>query len=209
MNLRADWEKKMRYRKIVGVGFLVFLVLISFAFAENYSLQYFLAKVTAKPDALSKKDKVELLNQIERLLENAREAHGKVTHNLQTGEIDIRYQEGDFWISKLKEDLKSIDTGKEQVKLLKEKPNHLVGSIKLYKSLKDLSINFNAYNNIPSFSAFVGDLAPELELWGDPVFFQLYLLPLARLKDIEKGPPPKEKAPVPKEKVPVPKGKKP
>lgn len=192
----------MRYRKTVGAGFLIFLGLISFAFAENYSLQYFLAKVTSKPEVLSKNEKVELLKQIDRLLDNTREAHGKVTHNLQTGEIDIRYQEGDFWISKLKEDLKSIDAGKEQVKLLKEKPGHLVGAIKLYKSLKDLSINFNAYNNIPSFSAFVGDLAPELELWGDPVFFQLYLLPLARLKDTDKGTPQKDKPPVPKGKKP-------
>ncbi|MBM4340866.1 MAG: hypothetical protein FJ110_15150 [Deltaproteobacteria bacterium] len=199
----------MRYHKIVGAGFVIFLVLISVAFAENYSLQYFLNKVTSKPDGLLKNEKVELLKQIERLLEKGREAHGKVTHNLQTGEIDIRYQEGDFWISKLKDDLKSIDAGKEQVKLLKEKHNHLVGAVKLYKSLKDLSINFNAYNNIPSFSAFVGDLAPELELWGDPVFFQLYLLPLAHLKDTDKEPPPKQKTPPPKEKAPVPKGKKP
>ena len=187
---------------MIGAGFLVFSSLISFAFAGDYSLQHFLSKVTSKPEALSKNEKVEMLNQINKMLENVREAHGKVTHNLQTREIDIRYQECDFWISKLKEDLKSIDAGKEQVKLLKEKPNHLIGSIRLYKSLKDLSINFNAYNNIPSFSAFVGDLAPELELWADPVFFHLYLLPLARLKDIEKGPPPKEKAPVPKVKKP-------
>jgi hypothetical protein len=192
----------MRYCKIVGAGFLVFLGLISFAVADDYSLQYFVAKVTSKPEALTKNEKVELLKQIDRLLENAREAHDKVTHHLQTGEIEIRYQEGDFWISKLKGDLKSIDTGKEQVKLLKEKPYHLIGTIRLYKSLKDLSVNFNAYNNIPSFSAFVGDLAPELELWGDPVFYQLYLLPLARLKDTEKGPPPKDKAPVPKVKKP-------
>jgi hypothetical protein len=188
--------------KIISAGFLIFLGLISFAFAENYSLQYFLTKVTSKPEALSKKEKVELLNQIDRLLEKALQVHGKVTRDIQTGEIDIRYQEGDFWISKLKEDRKSIEAGMEQVKLLKEKPGHLVGSIRLYKSLKDLSVNFNAYNNMPSFSAFVGDLAPELELWADPVFFQLYLLPLARLKDIEKEPPKKEKMPAPKGKKP-------
>ena len=192
----------MEYRKIMTVGFLIIFGLISFAFAENYSLQYFLTRVTSKPEALSKKEKVELLGQINRLLEKALQVHGKVTRDLQTGEIDIRYQEGDFWISKLKEDRKSIDAGMEQVKLLKEKPVHLVGSIRLYKSLKDLSVNFNAYNNMPSFSAFVGDLAPELELWADPVFYQLYLLPLARLKDSEKGPPQKEKAPMPKGKKP-------
>jgi len=192
----------MEYRKIIVAGFLIFLGLISFAFAEDYSLQYFLTRVTSKSVALSKKEKVELLNQIDRLLEKALQVQGKVTRDLQTGEIDIRYQEGDFWISKLKEDRKSIEAGMEQVKLLKEKPGHLVGSVRLYKSLKDLSVNFNAYNNMPSFSAFVGDLAPELELWADPVFYQLYLLPLARLKDVEKGPPQKEKAPMPKGKKP-------
>ena len=192
----------MEYRKIIVAGFLIFLGLISFAFAEDYSLQHFLTKITSKPDALSKKEKVELLNQIDRLLEQTLQAHGKVTRDIQTGEIDIRYQEGDFWISKLKEDRKSIDAGMEQVKLLKEKPGHLVGSIRLYKSLKDLSVNFNAYNNMSSFSAFVGDLAPELELWADPVFYQLYLLPIARLKDVEKGPPQKEKMPVSKGKKP-------
>ena len=192
----------MKYCKIIIAGFLVFLGLISFAFAEDYSLQYFLTKVSSKPEALSKKEKVELLNQISRLLEQAEQTHSKVTRNIQTGEIDIRYQEGDFWISKLKEDEKSIETGMEQVKLLKTKPGHLVGSVRLYKSLKDLSVNFNAYNNMPSFSAFVGDLAPELELWADPVFYQLYLLPLARLKDVEKRPPQKEKMPVSKGKKP-------
>jgi len=192
----------MEYRKIIVAGLLIFLGLISFAFSENYSLQHFLTKITSKPDALSKKEKVELLDQINRLLEKALQVHGKVTRDLQTGEIDIRYQEGDFWISKLKEDRKSIDAGMERVKLLKQKPSNLAASIGLYKSLKDLSINFNTYNNMPSFSASVGDLAPELELWADPVFYQLYLLPLARLKDIEKGPPPKEKMPAPKGKKP-------
>ena len=190
------------YGKRFFILILSVLMLCSFAFAEDYSLQHFLIKVTSKPEALSKKEKIELLNQINRLLEQALEVHGKVTRDLQTGEIDIRYQEGDFWISKLKEDRKSIEAGMEQVKLLKEKPGHLVGSIRLYKSLKDLSVNFNAYNNMPSFSAFVGDLAPELELWADPVFYQLYLLPLARLKDTEKGPPPKEKKTTPTVKKP-------
>jgi hypothetical protein len=85
--------------------------------------------------------------------------------------------------------------------LLKGKPTDLVASVKLYKSLRDLSANFNAYNNRPSFSALVGDLAPEMELWGDPVFYQLYLLPLAQMKGAEKSPPPKGK-PVPKVKKP-------
>lgn len=192
----------MEYRKIIVVGFLILLGLIPFALAEDYPLQYFITKVNSKSDVLSKKEKDDLLNQIERLCEKTLQVHIKIMRDLQTGVIEMSYQEGDFWISKLKEDRKSIDTGVEQVKLLKEKPNHLVGALRLYKSLKDLSINFNTYNNMPSFSAFVGDLAPELELWADPVFYQLYLLPLARLKDTEKGPPPKEKAPLPKVKKP-------
>jgi hypothetical protein len=85
---------------------------------------------------------------------------------------------------------------------LREKPSHLVPSIKFYKSLKDLSENFNAYNNLPSFSALVGDLAPEIELWADPVFYKLYLLPIARSKDVEVKAVQKEKKPAPKEKRP-------
>jgi len=119
---------------------------------------------------------------------------------IQTGETDVRYQEGRFWVSKLAEDQESIETGMQQIKLLREKPDHLVASIKLYKSLKDLSENFNAYNNLPSFSALVGDLAPEMELWGDPIFYKLYLLPLARSRDIEIKAPQKEKKPLSKER---------
>jgi hypothetical protein len=192
----------MEYRKTVAVVFLIILGLVSFAFAEDYSLKYFLTRVNTKPEVLSRKEKTELLDQMTRLLEKTMQVQSKVISDLQTGVIDIRYQEGDFWISKLKEDRKSIDVGVEQVKLLKEKPDHLVGALLLYKSLKDLSVNFNAYNNMPSFCAFVGDLAPELELWADSVFYPLYLLPLARLKDSEKGPPSKGKSPPPKVKKP-------
>jgi hypothetical protein len=56
---------------------------------------------------------------------------------------------------------------------------------------------------MPLFSAFVGDLAPDIELWADPVFYKLYLLPLAHSKDGE------EKIPSPKEKKPISKDKKP
>jgi hypothetical protein len=200
----GEGEKRMEYRKIMAAGFLIVFGMISFALGEDYSLPYFLTKVASKPEALSQKEKSELLNQIDRLLEQARGAHGKMTRDLQTGEIDLRYQEGEFWISKLKEDEKSIEAGMGQIKLLEEKPGDLVASVRLYKSLKDLSANFNAYNNMASFSAFVGDLAPELELWADPVFYHLYLLPLAQLKDVEKAPPKKEKAPVRKGKKPQP-----
>jgi len=48
----------------------------------------------------------------------------------------------------------------------------------------------------------VGDLAPEIELWADPVFYKLYLLPIARSKDVETKVPQKEKKPAPKEKRP-------
>jgi hypothetical protein len=116
----------------------------------------------------------------------------------------------------LEEDQESIEAGVQQIKLLKEKPTHLMASIKLYKSLRDLSSNFNAYNNMPSFSAWVGDLAPEMELWADPVFYKLHLLPLARSKDAETRALQAEKKPTPKEKKagsidkkPSPKEKKP
>jgi len=112
----------------------------------------------------------------------------------------MEYQEGKFWMNKLEEDRGSIETGMQQLKLLKEKPNHLAGSIKLYKSLRDLSVNFNAYNNMPLLSAYVGDLAPEIELWADPVFYKLYLLSLAASKDrdMDKELPKIEKKPAPK-----------
>ncbi len=192
----------MKYRKVIMINFLIVFCLVSIALSEEYSLTYFLSRITSKPVALSSKERLELLSRIERLLDLARGASQKMTKDLQTGEIDIRYQEGEFWLSKLKEDDKSFQTAMEQIKILKERPGHLVASVGLYKSLKDLSINFNAYNNMSSFSAFVGDLAPELDLWTDPVFYQLYLLPLARLKDAEKGSPQKEKPPVPKGKKP-------
>ncbi len=96
----------------------------------------------------------------------------------------------------------TIEMGIQQIKLLREKPSHLVASVKLYKSLKDLSSNFNGYNNLSSFSASVGDFAPEMELWADPVFYKLCLLPLARSKDVEKELSQKEKKPVVKGKKP-------
>jgi hypothetical protein len=55
---------------------------------------------------------------------------------------------------------------------------------------------------MPSFSALVGDLAPDMELWVDPVFYKLYLLPLAHLKDAGKVFPQKEKKPIRKVKKP-------
>ena len=201
----------MEYRKIFLTGFIIFFGLASFSRAEDYSLQYFLSKASAKTAEPSKKEKTELLNQLNEVIKQAQGIRTKIVQAIQTGETDVRYQEGKFWMSKLEEDQESIEAGIQQIKLLKEKPTHLVASVRLFKSLKDLSSNFNAYNNMPSFSALVGDLAPEMELWADPVFFKLYLLPLARSKDVELKvqTPPKEKTPAAKDKKPAAKDKKP
>ena len=220
----------MRYRRIFLLGVILFLFLTSLARAEDFSLQYFLSKASAKKVELSKKEIAELFNQLEGVIQQAQKIRTKLIQAIQIGETDVRYQEGKFWMSKLEEDKDSIDMAFQQIKLSREKSTPLMASIKLYKSLKDLSSNFNTYNNMPSFSALVGDLAPEMELWVDPVFYKLYLLPLAHAKDAEtkvsqrekkpvtkekkpttseKKPAPKEKKPAPKEKKPAPKEKKP
>jgi hypothetical protein len=41
-----------------------------------------------------------------------------------------------------------------------------------------------------------------MELWADPVFYKVYLVPLARSKDVETKAPPKEKKPAVKDKKP-------
>ena len=192
----------MGYRKIFLVGFILFFGLTSFGKAEDYSLQYFLSKASSKTLELSKKEKTELFNRLEGVVKQAQKIRTKLIQAIQIGETDARYQEGKFWLSKLEGDQESIETGIQQIKLLKAKPGHLVASIKLYKSLKDLSENFNAYNNTSFFSALVGDLAPEMELWADPVFYKLYLLPIARSKDVGVKPVHKEKKPASKEKRP-------
>jgi hypothetical protein len=189
----------MRYRTIFLSGLILFLGLATLGQAEDFSLQYFLSKASAKKVELSKKETAELFNQLEGIIKEAQIIRMKLMQALQIGETDVRYQEGKFWMSKLEEDKDSIDTAFQQIKLSREKSNHLLASIKLYKSLKDLSSNFNAYNNMPSFSALVGDLAPEMELWVDPVFYKLYLLPLAHSKDAETKVPQKEKKPISKE----------
>lgn len=192
----------MGYRKIFLTGLFLFLGMTSLGRAENYTLQYFLSKASSKTVELSKKEKTELFNQLSEVMKQAQGIRTKLIQAVQTGETDVRYQEGKFWMSKLEEDGESIEVGIQQIKSLKEKPTDLVASIKLYKSLKGLSTHFNAYNNLTSFSAFVGDFAPEMELWTDPVFYKLCLLPLARSKDAEKLPPQKEQKPAPKGKKP-------
>jgi hypothetical protein len=192
----------MRYQKRF-LGFVIlFFGLVCFAIAEDYHLQYFLMKISSQTNELSKNERIELLNRIDEIMRQAKQIDSKLMQAIQTGDMEIRYQEGKFWMSKLEEDQGSIENGIQQIKLLREKPTHLVASVKLYKSLKDLSSNFNVYNNMPSFSALVGDLAPEMELWADPVFYKLYLLPLAHLKDAGREPPQKEKKPAPKVKKP-------
>jgi hypothetical protein len=188
-------------RKIIG-GIILFLSLTSLGFAEDYTLQYFLSKASTKEYEPSKKEKTELLNRIDEMLEKTQRVHKNLVQAILGGEITMEYQEGRFWVAKLEADQGSIESGMQQLKLLKEKPNHLAGSIKLYKSLRDLSVNFNAYNNMPLLSAYVGDLAPEIELWADPVFYKLSLLPLAASKEMGTEPPKKEKPPIPKEKKP-------
>jgi hypothetical protein len=191
----------MGYRKSFLGLVILFFGLVFVAYAEDYPLQYFLAKTSSQKNELTQKERTALINRMDEMIRQAQQIHLKLIQAIQTGEMDLRYQEGKFWMSKLEQDKGSIENGIQQIKLLREKPTHLVASIKLYRSLKDISSSFNAYNNIPSFSAFVGDLAPEMELWADPIFYQLYLLPLAYLKDVEKGPSPKKK-PSPKIKKP-------
>ena len=194
-------------------GFLITLALlfslVCFGFAEDYTLKYFLSKASSKTIDLSKKEKTELLNQLDEVMKQGQGIRTKLIQALQTGEADVRYQEGKFWMAKLEEDRDLIESGFHQIKLLRERPTDLIASIKLYKSLKGLSSNFNAYNNLPSFSALVGDFAPEVELWADPVFYELCLLPLARLKDKETKAPQTEKKSVSKDKKPASKEKRP
>ena len=173
----------------------LFFLLASASFTEEYPLQYFMEKSSLKTYDLSKKERTELLNQIERVLEQVKQIQLRLTRAIQEGETDIKYQEGRFWMAKLDEDQGSIDSGAQQVKILREKPLHLVATVKLYKSLKDLSSHFNAYNNLSCFCAYIGDVAPELELWTDPIFYKLYLLPLAQAKSLETKTPAKEKKP--------------
>ncbi|MGZ3569582.1 MAG: hypothetical protein ACXU9W_12420 [Thermodesulfobacteriota bacterium] len=192
----------MKYQKILSVGFILLLGVGSVVRAEENHLQYFLSKASSKGVELSKKEKTDLLNQLDGLMKQAQGVRTKLVQAIQTGETDVRYQEGKFWVSKLEEDQESIETGIQQIKLLREKPGHLVASVRLYKSLRDLSENLNAYNNLSSFSALVGDLAPNMELYADPIFYKLYLLPIARSKEIEIKPPQKEKKPPSREKKP-------
>jgi hypothetical protein len=181
-----NWKKVARWIPLC-------LLLTSASIAEDYSLRYFMEKSSLKTYELSKRERTEMLDRVESMLEKSSEIQLSLTRTIQGGETDIKYQEGRFWMSKLEEDQMTIDSGARQLKVLREKPTQLVAAIRLYKALKDLSFHLNSYNNVPSFSAFIGDVAPELELWADPVFYRLYLLPLAQAKSQETKTPPREK----------------
>ena len=199
--MKGETIAEMEWKRVIG-WIPLFLFLVSGSFADEYGLRFFMEKSSLKTYELSKKERTELLNRVESILGKAREIQLRLTRKIQGGETDIKYQEGSFWMSKLEEDQGTIDSGAQQLGLLKEKPMQLVAAIRLYKSLKDLSFHFNLYNNTPSFSACVGDVAPELELWADPVFYKLYLLPLAQAKSGEAKTPGKEKKPEVKGKKP-------
>ena len=183
--------------------FMLAVILAGFSsvsLAEELTLQYFLAKASSKEGDLSKTEKTELLNRIEEVMGQARQTHQQLIQVMLSGDVTLPFQEGQFWMSKFKEDETSIETGFQQLKLMKDKPSLLAPPILLYKVLRDLASNFNAYNNMSSFSSFVGDVGPELELWADPVFIRLFLLPLLNSKDkeAEAKSPSKEKKPNPK-----------
>jgi hypothetical protein len=199
----GKWGKVMQ-RLLFGILVILSLLWIPTGFGQDYSLQYFLAKTSSKQVEISKQEKTALLNRVGEALEQANQGNAAMMKAIQSGDIEILYHDGKFWMSKLEEDKGSISSGMEQIKNLKEKPTNLIASVILFKNLKDLASNLSSYNNMPSFSAYVGDLAPELELWTDPVFYQLYLLPLAKLRNVEpkiaepKTAPSPEKKPVPK-----------
>jgi hypothetical protein len=181
-----NWKKVARWVPLC-------LLFTSASIAEDYSLRYFMEKSSLKTYELSKRERTEMLDRVESMLEKSKEIQLSLTRTIQRGETDIKYQEGRFWSSKLEEDQMAIDSGARQLKVLREKPTQLVAAIRLYKALKDLSFHLNSYNNVPSFSAVIGDVAPELELWADPVFYRLYLLPLAQAKSQETKAPLREK----------------
>ena len=189
----------MNWKMVLGFS-LVFSLVASVSVAEEYQLQYFLEKSSMKTYDLSKRERTELLNRVERVLEQTKEIQLRLSRAIQAGETDVKYQEGRFWMARLEEDQGSIDSGARQLQILREKPTQLVAAIKLYKSLKDLAFHFNTYSNMSSFSASIGDVAPELELWTDPIFYRLYVLPLAR--SVETKTPRKEKKTETKAKKP-------
>ena len=80
------------------------MALSSVGKAEDYTLQYFLSKASSKAIELSKKEKTALFSQLDGIMKQAQEIRTKLIQAIQTGETDVRYQEGKFWMSKLEED---------------------------------------------------------------------------------------------------------
>ncbi len=76
----------MRYRHVFLSLVIFFFILGSFGLAMEYPLQFFLAKASSRVNELSKKEKMELLNQIEEVLGQAQRVHTKLIQNIQTGE---------------------------------------------------------------------------------------------------------------------------
>lgn len=201
----------MKFKKGSLACFILILSLASVGFATDYDLRYFLAKTSAKESEISIREKTELLSRIEEVLTQAQQVRKRLVQLILGGELEINYQEGKHWMSKFEDDLGSIDTAQQQIRLMRENPLPIAPAIRVYKSLRDLSSNFQTYNNLPAFSSCVGDVAPDLELWADPVFSKLYLLPLAQIRDNEKKPsqPPQQEKLTPKVKAPEsPKSKK-
>jgi hypothetical protein len=178
-------NKMRRGHGAVFWGLVFFLMgSVSWGFADEGQLHLFLSKAS-KNEELSSMERIELLKSIEMALEQAKKTRTRLVQAIETGDMEIRYQDGNFWLGKLDKDRGSIESAIQQLKAMRENSASVLPSMKLYKALKDISFNFNNYNNMPPFSGLVGDLAPEIELWADPVFYRLYLLPLCRTKDRE------------------------
>ena len=93
----------MNWKKVARLVPLCFL-LTSASIAEDYSLRYFMEKSSLKTYELSKRERTELLDRVESMLEKSKEIQLSLTRTIQGGETDIKYQEGRFWMSKLEED---------------------------------------------------------------------------------------------------------
>jgi hypothetical protein len=80
----------MGYRKVFLAGLVLFLGLAPLGRAEDYSLQYFLSKTSSKTLELSKKEKTELLNQLDQVMKQGQEIRTKLIQTLQIGETDVQ-----------------------------------------------------------------------------------------------------------------------
>ena len=111
----------MRYCKRVSVLVILLSGLAAATYAQDHDLRFFLGKASSKDAVLSKNERMELLNRIEKVLEEAQRTRETLARGIQSGEIDVRYQDGTFWLSELEKDGTSIEKSTQQIKLLKEK----------------------------------------------------------------------------------------